>query len=140
MPLSADPDDVLDLWLAVDEQKPLAERPTFQMRFQTERESRAYRRALLSSRDETDPEKSADLVDAAARAQLIGWKNMKLRGADVPYPTPLSEFLSTSEVWELAYAILRRPQLEEEAKKKSLSPSIDARASSAKDAPTPANA
>jgi hypothetical protein len=142
MPIGADPDETIPVCLTVDRDKPEESRPTFFIRFVTDRESRKMSRLFVDAATIADPEspaydpeKAATMINEAVLISLAGWRNVIHRGKAVPFGTELADFLSGAEVWELADLAIRTPKLTEQDKKKSVLQSASPTANSAKDAP-----
>jgi hypothetical protein len=141
MPLALDPNETFEVVLRSDQARPPGERPTLRFRHLTRRTSRRLGALLRRPREDFDR-----LPDAEARAavdawhdeiwtmldsQLAGWERMATPGGQ---PIPFASFavtpaggleivLAESEMWEVAFALLRGGSLTVDEKKGSASPS-----------------
>lgn len=88
------------------------------LRFLTERESRKVRRFIQTARDEADDEKAAATLTDAIRVGLVDVQRVTCMGKPVTLADDPQDYLSTAELWELAYAVIYEPVLSELDKKK----------------------
>jgi hypothetical protein len=136
MPICADSSETVDFVLATDKAK--ENPPTFQVRFLTDAETRKLRKLLEQAGNETDEDKSAQLVDAAIAVGVAGVRNLSFRGQPLKDLDAIaaaggySAILSSKEVWELAYGQLSAIGLAESDRFKSASAQGSAPAPSAK--------
>lgn len=141
MPVCCDPADLIPFVLKTDRAKPEGERPTFLLRALSSRQSRTAAALVQTAVTEDNEEKVELNLDAAIATGLAGVRNVTRDGQPVEVGATLpSSYLSPAELWELATAVVREPQLSEDAKKKSSSESTSAPVSSAGSAGTPASA
>lgn len=140
MPINANPGSKLNISLKLDMGLPESERPFFVSQFLTARESRKIERDLGALSLEIDEDKAIAGVEAVILSVVTGWDRMKLRGEPVEWGTPLHDFLSYGEIWELARELTNAPLVTENDKKKSLSQPTTTQGNSATDAITKANA
>lgn len=134
MPINANPDSYVKVSLSSDSEIPEDKRPKFLVRFATDKESHEINRLFDQAATETDIAKARDLRQQAISIGIAGWENVKFRGQEVNPGTPIEEFLTASEAWELVELMIKTPRLTEDDKKKSSSPSTTKPASSAPDA------
>jgi hypothetical protein len=141
MPLSADPNDLIPYVLECDRALPEGERPTFYFRFLTDSENRKAARLILQADKESEGEddtKAAASLSEAILMALANWERVKLRGESVPFGArPISDVLTSGEMWELAYASRREQIMTEKKRRNSASPSPADPAASAGSAPEP---
>jgi hypothetical protein len=131
MPLSADPADLIPFSLPTDESKPEPDRPTFMLRFLTEKEHRKVRRLVEQAGNEPDDDKAAATLAEAIRVGLTELRNVKFRGDVVAVGVDPQEYLTTRELWSLVYAVLNKPQITEDERGKSASSAASDKASTA---------
>lgn len=143
MPVSADPSATVPYVLKIDrDAKPP---PTFHLRYLTSRESRRVDDLLKQAIERAKPEAGdgpapEDLLDQVIAAGLARTENVKVRGEPPKPDARPSDYLSPSELWELAIAVRDEPQVQESDRKKSLSQPITPPAESAPSAASPGSA
>jgi hypothetical protein len=126
VPIGSDPEDSTHVVLKVDEKA--EPKPTFRARFLTDREMRKANRILREARqalqDDREDEAEAKQDELFALC-LAGWDNVTYRGNAMVFGThkPGVDFLTTSEVWELATQCILAPQITEKDRKNFASPS-----------------
>jgi hypothetical protein len=142
--IASDPNDVAPVYLKADEQIPLESRPTVLAHFPTHRQEREYARkleaarALLSAKNVDEEAIAKALLDTIGML-YAGCRNVSLHGVAVdPKETP-DGFLTSSELWELAYAIPTATSIAERDRRGSVSQRESAQAASAEPVP-PASA
>ena len=138
MPLSANPDDLVPYVLITDRDK--AAPPTFMLRYLTGAQFAQARRIVKEASDMADDEQWRAAIDRSILIGLADVRNLTINGKPVTIADPPSTYLTPGEMSELSRAIRTEPNLSEQKKRNSASPSTSDAVSSAAAAPPPASA
>jgi len=123
MPLCADPNDLIPYVLETDRDGP-EPRPTFRLRALSELESRQVSRLIQDANDAAQAkgeEQAVAKLNEAIAVGLRGYVGPNCAGKPVTADRPANEYLTSAELWELAFAVLNGPRLDEEKKRASAS-------------------
>lgn len=125
MPICAVPSRLTSVCLKIDEGTPEETRPVFMFRFITSAERATPRELIAKARAAKTDEEAAPILCEAIRFGLVDWRNMGRDFAPPPKdaPDPLREFLTDSELWELAGSFLAGVTIGEHDLKNSRPPS-----------------
>lgn len=106
MPISTNPHATAPFSLASDRELPLSTRPAFLVRFMTELEHKRHDELMRQAAAELDDRRCAELLIAAVRIGVVGWRNFTDPASGQPIAFSDQAFfdvLPDTERWEVAW-------------------------------------